>query len=158
MINDGSPDSGAISAFNTLTGKALPPGSSPVFWENIGTKITFSVANGTAPGLVLQPYPTYYEYRNGIRVSTRPQAASPSGKLRAESISVRDGFVSSPGWHYAWRTVWGRLVGGGFKREGAAVHNTMKNERTRFSVWLRLCAWRSAVLMRRNPDNPSRYR
>jgi len=81
MINDGSPDSGAIRAFNTLTGKDLPPGSSPVFWENIGTKITFSVANGTAPGLVLQPYPTYYEYRNGTRVSTRPQAASPLGNF-----------------------------------------------------------------------------
>jgi hypothetical protein len=81
LINDGSPDSGAIRAFNTLTGKDLPPGTTAVFWENIGTKISFSVGNGTAPTVVLQPYPTYYEYRNGTLVSTRPQAPSPLGNF-----------------------------------------------------------------------------
>jgi hypothetical protein len=81
LINDGSPDSGAIRAFNTLTGKDLPAGSTAVFWESIGTKITFSVADGPRAALVLQPYPTYYEYRNGLRVSTRPQAPSPLGNF-----------------------------------------------------------------------------
>jgi hypothetical protein len=81
LVNDGSPDTGAIRAFNTLTGKDLPAGATAVFWENIGTKISFSIANGATPAVVLQPYPTYYEYRNGTLVSTRPQAASPLGNF-----------------------------------------------------------------------------
>ena len=81
LINDGSPDSGAIRAFNTLTGKDLPPGTTAIFWENIGTRISFSVADGTTPNVVLQPYPTYYTYRNGTQVANRPQAASPLGNF-----------------------------------------------------------------------------
>jgi Glucodextranase, domain B len=81
LINDGSPDSGAIRAFNTLTGKDLPPGTTAVFWEDIGTRISFSVGSGSMPTVVLQPYPTYYEFHNGTLVSTRPQAASPLGNF-----------------------------------------------------------------------------
>jgi hypothetical protein len=81
LINDGSPDSGAIRAFNTLTGKDLPPGTTAIFWENIGIRVSYSVADGTTPNVVLQPYPTYYQYKNGTKIFTRPQAASPLGNF-----------------------------------------------------------------------------
>jgi len=75
LINDGSPDTGAIRAFNTLTGKGVP---SPVFWENIGSQVRFTSVGGPSPATTLvQPYPTYYEYRNGRRVNVTPQAATP---------------------------------------------------------------------------------
>jgi hypothetical protein len=74
QINDGSRDSGAVRAFNTLEGKDV---SSPVFWENIGSNITFSPNGGTSPQLVLQPYPTYYEFHNGTFVTQYPEAALP---------------------------------------------------------------------------------
>ncbi len=79
LINDGSPDSGAIRAFNTLTGKDLPPGQSPVFWENIGSQVRFTAGGGTSATVLVQPYPTYYQYRNGQKVNTTPQAATPLG-------------------------------------------------------------------------------
>jgi hypothetical protein len=74
QINDGSPDQIAVAAFNTLTGKDTNPA---VFWENIGTKISFSYNYGTNPLLALQPYPDYYVYQNGRMVSERPEASSP---------------------------------------------------------------------------------
>jgi hypothetical protein len=77
--NDGSPDAGAIRAFDTLEGKDLPPGVTPVFWENIGSNVRFDAGGGTAPTLTVQPYPTYYEFHNGMLVTTIPQAASPLG-------------------------------------------------------------------------------
>lgn len=78
LINDGSPDAGAIRAFNTLRGKAVAPfGWTPLFWENIGSAIRFRYDGNTEPSVVLQPYPTYYEYRNGKFVHSTPQAASP---------------------------------------------------------------------------------
>lgn len=80
LINDGSPDSGAIRAFDTLTGKDLPSGSTSIFWENIGTRISFT-ASGPTPTVVVQPYPTYYEYHNGTLVNTTPQAGSPLGNF-----------------------------------------------------------------------------
>jgi hypothetical protein len=82
QINDGSPDAGAIRAFDTLTGKDLPPGTTAVFWENIGTRISFSAGGGPTASVVVQPYPTYYEYHNGTLVNTTPQAASPLGNFQ----------------------------------------------------------------------------
>jgi hypothetical protein len=82
QINDGSPESNAATAFNTLTGKDI---STPVFWENIGSKITFSVGGGTSPQIVMQPYPTYYEYHNGRFFMEYPEALTP-----------RDNFDSNP--------------------------------------------------------------
>jgi hypothetical protein len=82
LINDGSPDAGAIRAFNTLTGKSVPQGWTPTFWENIGSKITFERTGGsTAPTLVVQPYPTYYVYQNGRFANTFSQAATPKGNF-----------------------------------------------------------------------------
>ncbi len=82
VINDGSPDDKAIRAFDTLTGKDLPAGVTAVFWENIGTRISFNAGGGPAPNVVVQPYPTYYEYHNGKLVTTTPQAASPLGNFQ----------------------------------------------------------------------------
>jgi Glucodextranase, domain B/Carboxypeptidase regulatory-like domain len=81
LINDGSPDSGAIRAFDTLTGKDLPAGTTAVFWENIGTRIGFTASGGPTASVVVQPYPTYYEYHNGTLVKTTPQAATPLGNF-----------------------------------------------------------------------------
>jgi hypothetical protein len=79
MINDGSPDAGAIRAFNTLTGNGVTPA---LFWENIGSSIRFRFDSGTGPAaVVLQPYPTYYVYRNGKLDAVTPQAASPTGNF-----------------------------------------------------------------------------
>jgi hypothetical protein len=74
IINDGSPDAGAIEAFNTLTGLDVAPA---VFWESIGSRITFSAAGGTSALVTVQPYPTYYVYINGTQVSTTAQASNP---------------------------------------------------------------------------------
>src|SRR5207249_241439 len=49
----------------------------PASRENIGSKITFRVDGGTEPELTLQPYPTYYEYHNGMLVHTYRQAGDP---------------------------------------------------------------------------------
>jgi hypothetical protein len=76
-INDGSPDAGAISAFNTLMGKDLPPGVTPLFWESIGSRLTFRYDGGFAPEIVVQAYPTYYVYANGTLVSMSVQAGTP---------------------------------------------------------------------------------
>ncbi len=79
LINDGSPDAGAIRAFNTLTGNGVT--GTPVFWENIGSKIQFWLNGATSGTITVQPYPTYYVYRNGKRVTTIPQAAQPIGNF-----------------------------------------------------------------------------
>jgi len=102
-INDGSPDTGAIRAFNTLTAKDLPPGQAPVFWENIGSKITFTANSGTSPTIVMQPYPTYYVYRNGTLVNIVPQAATPNANFNG--LAYPFGTVSCIG-------VWGVTPGG----------------------------------------------
>ena len=61
QINDGSPEIPAIRAFNTLLGLDMP---TPLFWQNIGSKITFN-CGATAPVLKAENYPTYYSYWNG---------------------------------------------------------------------------------------------
>jgi hypothetical protein len=77
LIADGSPDAATIRAFNTLTAKDVAPGTTPVFWEDFGAKITFTWGSPTAQAFAVQPYPTYYEYRNGKLVHEKLQALSP---------------------------------------------------------------------------------
>lgn len=76
IINDGSPNAKELRALNTLTGKDLPANTVPRFWENIGSRITFSVSDGSAPKIITQPYPTYFVYRNG-RLSRSDSCAQP---------------------------------------------------------------------------------
>jgi hypothetical protein len=78
LINDASPDANAVEAFNFLVYKLLPA----VFWEDIGSQISFSATGGPVPIVVVQPYPTYYEYHNGIRVQITPQASTPLGNFQ----------------------------------------------------------------------------
>jgi hypothetical protein len=79
MIVDGSHDETGVAAVNTLLGKDLPAGIRPKFWEDIGARITFTPTGGTSPQVIKQPYPTYYEYRNGVLYSTAPkQPESPT--------------------------------------------------------------------------------
>lgn len=78
VINDGSPDDGAIRAFNTLRCKAVAPfGWTRVFWQNIGSAIRFRYDGGTWPQIVVQGYPTYYFYRNGAYLDSDLQAPTP---------------------------------------------------------------------------------
>ncbi|NKB24258.1 MAG: hypothetical protein GKR87_07770 [Kiritimatiellae bacterium] len=81
LINDGSSDAAGIRVFNTLKGKGLPAGVTPVFWENIGSRIKFIFNGGPTPTVTLQPYPTYFEYRNGRHVITMPQAPTPAANF-----------------------------------------------------------------------------
>jgi len=77
QISDGSPDAAAIRAFNMLTGKDVPAGMTAKFWENVGSQISFPVAFGQGGKWVLQPYPTFFIFRNGELVDIRKQAAAP---------------------------------------------------------------------------------
>ena len=85
LINDGSPDAAGIRALNTLNGKDLAAGVTPIFWENIGSQIRFTFDGGPAPSVIVQLYPTYHEYRNGKHVNTFVQAPTPA-----------DNFVQTP--------------------------------------------------------------
>lgn len=85
LINDGSPDISAVRAFNTLEAEGV---SNPIFWENIGSKITFKcmlpyTSPPFAANVITQPYPTYYEYINGTYypLGLRTQAKSPTGNF-----------------------------------------------------------------------------
>jgi len=78
LINDGSPPANAIRAFNTLAGQGV---ASPVYWENIIFQIRFTWQGGVSATILVQPYPTYYIYRNGRHVNTIAQAASPLGNF-----------------------------------------------------------------------------
>lgn len=84
-INDGSPDDGAVRAFNTLTGKDLPEGQTPVFWEDIGSQIKFKLDGSTSPEVIVQPYPTYFIYKNGrFAPPAIPQALTPLGNFQQD--------------------------------------------------------------------------
>jgi hypothetical protein len=80
IINEGSPDAGAIRAFNTLMGKDLPASQTPLFWENIGSAISFKLDHESINALIyVQNYPTYYIYVNGkLLPEKRVQAPEPS--------------------------------------------------------------------------------
>jgi hypothetical protein len=79
QINDGSPDSGAIRAFDEISSAIAP---TPVYWENIGSRITFTAGGPTAT-LAVQAYPTYDVYTNGLLTARIPQAATPLGNFNA---------------------------------------------------------------------------
>ncbi len=75
LINDGTPDSVAVSDFNTL--------ESPLLWSDIGSRIEEGVPYGTSQQIYTQVYPTYYIYQNFQRCGgcTVTQAANPSGNF-----------------------------------------------------------------------------
>lgn len=81
VINEGSPDAAATRAFNTLMGKDLPAGQTPLFWESIGSAISFKYTPSgdglVTPHVYVQAYPTYYVYKNGRPFTTHRQAPSP---------------------------------------------------------------------------------
>ena len=73
VVNDGSPDSAAVAAFNTLM--------QPLRWSNIGSIIEMGIPYGTDYNIRQQLYPTYVIYRNLTTTHTIPQAAQPSGNF-----------------------------------------------------------------------------
>ena len=73
LINDGNPESVAVSAFNTLT--------APFEWNNIGSRIELGVDLGTTKRIYTQVYPTYYIFDNRTRTQTIPQARAPIGNF-----------------------------------------------------------------------------
>lgn len=79
QCNDGSPEIPAIRAFNTLTGLGV---ANPLFWQNIGSKITFN-CGVPAPTPINENYPTYYIYQNGLLVKVVKQAKTPNGHFYA---------------------------------------------------------------------------
>lgn len=99
QVNDGSPDAPAVRAFNTLYGKNS--GSAPLFWENIGSKISFSPGNGTNPSIYSQPFPTYSVYQNGVLLNTLSQPVSPIGNFQPSpfpsGLYPCNYFFSTPG-------------------------------------------------------------
>jgi len=105
IINDGSHDANAIEAFNTLAslGATAPVlaalgTTAPVFWESIGSRITFSAAGGTtpitSPQVTVQAYPTYYVYVNGKQTTTYPEASNPTSQFEPKPYPF--GTVSCP--------------------------------------------------------------
>jgi hypothetical protein len=73
--NDGSPEIPAIRAFNTLMALDV---QTPLYWQNIGSKITFT-CGATGPKLIYENYPTYNWYGNGVLIlPTFKQAANPA--------------------------------------------------------------------------------
>ena len=80
QCNDGSPEIPAIRAFNTLMGLDVP---NPLFWQNIGSKITFTCPNTAPNPPTYENYPTYYWYGNGLFVRPFPQAGTPQGHFFA---------------------------------------------------------------------------
>lgn len=97
-VNDGSPEAPAIRAFNTLM--ALDEGS-PKFWENIGSKITFTCGNTTPDQLTRQKYPTYWVYENGIEKHTYLEDGHPQAEFHATpypfGTAATFGLVDLPG-------------------------------------------------------------
>lgn len=73
LVNDGNPESVAVSAFNTL----VPP----LRWNNIGSRIELGSLLGTDRRVITQVYPTYFIYDNLKRTQTNPQAQHPIGNF-----------------------------------------------------------------------------
>jgi len=73
LINDGTPTSIAVSAFNTL--------ADPLKWSNIGSRIELGAAVGTNFQIFTQVYPTYWVFDQLSRVQTIPQAPAPIGNF-----------------------------------------------------------------------------
>jgi hypothetical protein len=68
-INDGTPTSIAVRAFNTL--------AAPLKWSNIGSRIDFGPLLGASGSISAQVYPTYYIFENRRLVRTIQQAPTP---------------------------------------------------------------------------------
>jgi hypothetical protein len=73
QINDGTPEHMAVAAFNTLM--------TPRIWNNIGSKVMFSLAALSAGDVKNQLYPTYNIYVTKSIVALRDQAPDPSGNF-----------------------------------------------------------------------------
>ncbi|MCC7292174.1 MAG: hypothetical protein IT449_08965 [Phycisphaerales bacterium] len=83
LINDGSPDSGAVRMFNTLMGKGTLAWI-PVYWEDIGSQIRFTCSSLTDPDrVIVHNYPTYFEFRNGRLHDTTVQNPLPEAHFYA---------------------------------------------------------------------------
>ena len=76
QCNDGSPEVPGIRAFNTLTGADV---ATPLFWQNIGSKITFQCGNTAPNPPTHKNYPTYNWYENGLFIVSFAQAKTPLG-------------------------------------------------------------------------------
>jgi transglutaminase-like putative cysteine protease len=70
LINDGTPPASGVAAFHTLTsviaGTYPKVASTPLKWNDIGSRLEFSASRGFPYQLYAQVYPTYLVYRNGI--------------------------------------------------------------------------------------------
>jgi hypothetical protein len=80
-IVDGSPDSLGIRAMNTLTAVGV---ANPVWWENIGNKMTFrhdgnAAGSFTMPDFAFANYPTHNIYVNGTFDRAIAQWPTPFG-------------------------------------------------------------------------------
>ena len=73
LINDGTPTSIAVSAFNTL--------ADPLKWSNIGSRIELGAALGSNYQIFTQVYPTYFVFGNLTKKQTIPQAPAPIGNF-----------------------------------------------------------------------------
>ena len=76
QINDGTPAEVPVAAFNTLM--------APLVWNDIGSKIMFSVASGSIGDIKNQVYPTYYIYIGKNRTEIRPQAPDPAARFNLD--------------------------------------------------------------------------
>jgi hypothetical protein len=84
-LNEGSPDAMGVKLFNRL----MQPNH--VTWNDIGSRISFRVADGGKPKVEMQLYPTYFIYGprddgGWSRVETLPQAAEPSANFTDPSF------------------------------------------------------------------------
>jgi hypothetical protein len=112
-VNEGSPLAVGVKGFNTLSEDISRLGGSQetnyVYWEQIGSRIVFSVNNKARPRIIAQPYPTYHVFLNGRRVNVIPQATSPLGNFVSHPYPF--GKAPSAG-------QWGTVAGG---RNGDAI-------------------------------------
>jgi len=76
LIADASPDAAAVRAFDTLTAVGVAVWE---VWESVGCRITFQPNGLTTPDIVLQPYPSFFEYHNGVLTSVVPQTPTTTG-------------------------------------------------------------------------------
>lgn len=85
LVNDGCHSAEAARAHNTLMGMYNHPGPVPLFWEDIGSRISFDAIDAGRSTVVVQDYPTYYVYINGrkLETETHPQAPAPGDHFQS---------------------------------------------------------------------------
>jgi hypothetical protein len=98
QINDGSPDANGVKVLDELMGDprnldANGRPATPMFWENIGSRIEFDPRNGTTGSVFVQPYPTYFVYVNGVQTAN-PFLQAPSAA--ANFVAIANGKGSYP--------------------------------------------------------------